>query len=247
MSSADPASRRVERRPLRPITLPDAALHELRVAMAQGRYAPGDPIRVDKVAAELEISAIPVREALRVLAAEGRVTYQPHRGYRVTKLTLVEIEEIFLICRLLEGEALRRGVPNVDPAALERMATLLAEFEAARVGPGTEPALQRTTVVTHQEFHFVPYEAAGLPRLAEQLRRLWDHTDHYSTLYFLTDDIAQLAANAEHRGLYDACVAGDAALAVELMNLHRDHALERVRRLLDTRTASEPPGVSPPG
>ena len=118
-------------RKLRPSTLPDEILRELRGQLIRGDLQPGDRIRADLVAEELGVSVIPVREALRVLLAESRVELEPHRGYRVTVLSPAQIGEIFLICRLLEGEALRRGVPAMDAADDARMLALLADLEAA--------------------------------------------------------------------------------------------------------------------
>ena len=71
-------------RKLRPSTLPDEILRELRGQLIRGDLQPGDRIRADLVAEELGVSVIPVREALRVLLAESRVELEPHRGYRVT-------------------------------------------------------------------------------------------------------------------------------------------------------------------
>src|SRR3712207_4729668 len=96
---------------VRPPTVSEAVLLELRQLLIQGRFAPGDYIRVDQMASEFGVSALPGREALRVLVAEGGVTYSPHRGYPLTPLACEDGEKIFLMCRLLEGEALRRGAP----------------------------------------------------------------------------------------------------------------------------------------
>ena len=93
-----------------------------------GRYAPGEPIRVDHVAAAFGVSAFPVREALRVLLTEGRVQYAPHRGFRVTELTREAVEEMFLMCRLLEAESMRRGVAALDDAGVDRIRSLLAKL-----------------------------------------------------------------------------------------------------------------------
>ncbi len=216
------------RRKLRPSTLPDEVLRELRRALIRGELQPGDRIRADLVAEELGVSVIPVREALRVLLAESRVELEPHRGYRVTVLSPDQIREIFLICSLLEGEALRRGVPAMDAASDARMLALLAQLEAA---PSVASATDETLwplVAVHQDFHFVPMDGAGLPRLLSELRRLWDHTDHYRTLYLFTDESAYAPMNAEHRAICEACLARDVEAAVRLNDGHRDDVLERI-------------------
>jgi DNA-binding GntR family transcriptional regulator len=210
---------------LRAPTLSDRALTELRAQLARGRFAPGERVGVDRLAAEFDISPLPVREALRVLLAEGRVEYSPHRGYRVAKLSLADVEENFLICRLLEGEALRRGVPAMTDEAIAHMGRLLETLEH----PPDDTALWEH-VALHQDFHFVPIEHAGLPRLVAELRRLWDHTDHYRALYFFRDEVARHALQREHREIFHACSERDAERVNELMNLHRDHAIRGMAR-----------------
>ena len=205
----------------RPPTLAEALLQELREDLIRGRYAAGDPIRVDHVAAMFGTSALPVREALRVLMAEGRVEYEAHRGYRVTTLTPADVEEIFLICGLLEGEALSRGVPTLDEEGIGRIRRALAKLESP-----PESASLWDMVSVHQEFHFVPIEYAGLPRVEAELRRLWDHTDHYRPLYLFGDPATIDLMNRDHRAIADACAARDAERAIVLLGEHRRHALD---------------------
>lgn len=170
------------------------------------------------------MSALPVREALRALVADGRVDYEPHRGYRVKAHTLEEVEEIFLMCRLLEAEALRRGIPRMRSVHIARMRTLLDRFN--RLAPRRAVW---DAVAAHRDFHFVPIEQAGLTRLESELRRLWDHTDHYRGLYFFPHGSPSSVMDRDHGALLAACAAGDAERAVDLMDQHRGHALHRLR------------------
>ncbi len=80
-------------------------------------------------------------------------------------------------------------------------------------------------VEAHQDFHFVPIEAAGLPRLALELRRLWDHTDHYRALYLFRDADTRAQLQEEHVAIFEACERRDARTAVQLMRQHRKNAV----------------------
>jgi DNA-binding GntR family transcriptional regulator len=216
-------------------------LQELREDLIRGRYAPGDRIRVDQVAADFGISALPVREAMRVLLAEGRVQYEPHRGYRVTTLTLADVEEIFLMCGLFEGEALRRGVPALDAAGIKRMRSLLGKL----ISPPRSASTWEIAAI-HQDFHFVPIEYAGLPRVEAELRRLWDHTDHFRGVYLFADADAMRPMNDEHAAIAEACAARDAERVVTLAQAHRAHALARLAEhsQLPAGRPLEPPAAS---
>lgn len=206
-------------------TVQQAVLDRLRVALLRGHLRPGDPIRVDQIALSLGVSSGPVREALRVLLAEGRVAYEPRRGYRVTRLTGEDVEEIFLICSLLEAEALRRGVPAMTPDDVARMDDLLSKLQMLPAGEAIW-----NVVSIHRDFHFVPFSRAGLPRLESELRRLWDHTDHYRGLFFFGDEDIHHEMQEEHIEIAAACAAGDAETAAVLMNRHRANALKGFRR-----------------
>ena len=228
MSAASSQPPAPSRRKLQPSTLPDEVLRELRAALIRGDLQPGDRVRADLVAADLGVSVIPVREALRVLLAESRVELEPHRGYRVTVLTDEQVAELFLICGLLEREALLRGVPAMDDAADARMGALLAELEAAAATRTVTDDTLWQLVAMHQDFHFVPMACAGLPRLVAELRRLWGHTDHHRTLYLFRDPAAFGPMNREHRALYDACVRRDTDAVLALNERHRARVLERL-------------------
>ena len=78
------------------------------------RLKPGQWIRQLDIANQLNVSSVPVREALNTLAAEGQVVHQRHRGYKVVELSREQLEEIYLARRLLENEATRRAVPKVN-------------------------------------------------------------------------------------------------------------------------------------
>jgi DNA-binding GntR family transcriptional regulator len=208
---------------LRPPTLAEVALRELREDLIRGRFEPGDPVRVDQIAAEFGMSALPVREALRVLLTEGRVQYTAHKGYRVTALTMADVEEIFLMSRVLEAEAVRRGVPRLDDAAIARMYELLALLEVPPAG-----ASVWDIAAIHQDFHFVAIDEAGLPRMQSELRRLWDHTDHYRALYLFGDAGLMELINSEHREIAGACAGRDAEAVVALMDRHRRDALHHL-------------------
>jgi DNA-binding GntR family transcriptional regulator len=217
--------------PVRPPTMAEAALLAFRDQLLKGELGAGDAIKPEEAAEGFGMSALPVREALRVLIAEGWVEYEPHRGYWVKAHSLDDVAEIFLMCRLLEAEALRRGVPVMGAAGAARMEALLVELESM---PERGQAWQK--VVVHRDFHFVPIEYARLPRLEAELRRLWDHTDHYRGLHFFADESPYAFMRRDHRTILEACAAGDPDRVVRLMDEHRDHALQIVAAAIEAKS-----------
>jgi DNA-binding GntR family transcriptional regulator len=128
-----------------PNTTAQHALTHLREAIVSGALVPGERIGQENVAGRLGISLAPVREALRILEREGQVTYRPRRGYIVTELNIVDLEEIYSLRALLEREAAYAALPALtsdDLAAIEQAA---ANCAAATSSPSSPPTAASTT------------------------------------------------------------------------------------------------------
>ena len=164
---------------LRPPTAQEAVLLEVRRLLVTGELAPGAPVRQESLAERLGVSRVPVREALKVLEGEGHVVYLPRRGYIVAELSVDDLVEVYRMRELLEAEAIRVAVPRLTPAILDQ----LSETARAVDHAGAQGDLA-TMTASNRRFHFLLFDAAGLPRLARTLRQLWDATDVYRAVYF---------------------------------------------------------------
>jgi DNA-binding GntR family transcriptional regulator len=100
----------------------DRIADALRAAILDGSYLPGTRIRQEDVAARSGASRIPVREAFRLLASEGLVTLVANTGAWVTRLSLAECVETYLIRERLEPLLLRASLPILDEAAIGHLA-----------------------------------------------------------------------------------------------------------------------------
>jgi DNA-binding GntR family transcriptional regulator len=203
----------------RPPTMQEAVLAELRRCINDGELRPGDVIRVDAVAEALEVSRIPVREALKIMEGEGLVTHRPHVGYAVPSLNTEEIEEIYWLRALLEGEALRRALERAtdDDRAAARDAYAAADRALTQgdVNASSEHA---------RRFHTVILASCRMPRLLRLLEGLWDATETYRPASRL-DEHGQAALQAEHQVMLEAFLAGDAQRLADATNQHRQHLL----------------------
>src|SRR5262252_1642865 len=117
--------------PIRRQTLTGMTADAIRERILRGRYPEGEPLRQDAIGAELGVSRIPVREALRQLEAEGLVTFSPHRGAVVSTLSLKQIQELFELRAEIEGDLIRRAVPNMTPEDHARASEILDAYEVA--------------------------------------------------------------------------------------------------------------------
>jgi DNA-binding GntR family transcriptional regulator len=113
----------------------ESVVNAVRGLILRGHYGAGSRLGEVELAATLGVSRTPVREALRLLAAEGLVEVTPNKGARVMAWTDAELEEVFVMRAQVEGLAARRAAERVTDAdldELERLAVEHAEATAAR-------------------------------------------------------------------------------------------------------------------
>lgn len=204
-------------------TAQEVAIHWLRRAIAAGKLRPGERIGQEAVAAEIGVSLIPVREALRILETEGLVTYRPRRGYLVTELDLDDFEEIYRLRALLEGDAVRRGVGRLGAAELAALQDAADDCVHAAAAGDVAGEL-----AANRRFHFVLFSLAGSPHQERLIRLLWDATVAYRALYYAIPGETEEADRA-HRRIIDAARAGDAARLRDELDAHRARALAAIR------------------
>jgi DNA-binding GntR family transcriptional regulator len=218
-------------RALRP-TAQHRAAAALRTAILEGELRPGQRVNQEEWAARTGVSAIPVREALNALAGEGLVTYRPRRGYAVTELSLDELEEVYELRRLLETEALRRGVPRAGTREVEELRAAAAACRAAgRMGDLS------ARLESNRRFHDLLHGLAGSRPLSRLIVLLWDSTEAYRALYYALPGEAA-AADRAHDALVEAVANGDVERVVTLQDDHRERALDRLRVVLGSEVAA---------
>jgi DNA-binding GntR family transcriptional regulator len=196
----------------------------LRTAILGGSYLPGERIRQEDVATRSGASRIPVREALRMLDSEGLVTLVANSGAWVTKLTLGECVETYLIRERLEPLLLRRSMPRLDHAAIDRLGRLVGEMEA-----GAElDAFMRAD----REFHLSSYAGAASGEMWQIIHRMWNTTQHYRREFTKLAAAGGLSVtHLEHRLLLDCIRRQDPDDAERVLIMHiRRTRLELVKR-----------------
>jgi DNA-binding GntR family transcriptional regulator len=218
--SAAPALTQSEYR--RPQSAQQAVLDELRYRLLAGLLEPGDQVRQETVASELQTSVVPVREALKILEAEGLIEHVPRRGFFVARLTRDELIELCEIRSALETIAVDRALASVGEAQVERMVSLMAEMNDAE-DAGDIVRLVRLD----REFHFVVFLAGRSSQLMRLISTMWDQSDLYRAA-FLRDERHRVSSRREHELIVEAVRRADRDELVGLLDRHRLSPLEEV-------------------
>lgn len=214
--------------PKRPPTAQAFALAELRRMIIAGDVQPGQALRQDALAERLGVSRVPLREAFKILEGEGQIVHEPHRGFKVARLSLADLLEVYRIRQLLETEAACAAVERADGSVLQAMKDAAREVEMASAAADILPMTE-----ANRRFHFVLLSAARMPRLERLIQVLWDATDTYRFVYYGVPDNRQ-RVEVEHNLIIDAFADRDADLLVKYLDEHRDHAVDALRAFLDT-------------
>jgi len=195
-----------------------------RRAILTGDYPPDSPLRLHELAALSGVSMIPVREALRLLKAEGFVDIIPNRGARVAPLSVEDLHDVYRTRIVLEVEALRQAMPRITPAQLANARRLNARLvrQFARHGYANYD--------DHRAFHFLLYEPSASRWLLRLIGIIWDHTERYRRqgAPFVTGE----AAGEEHERIVGAVEAGAVDRACQALTDHLEGAREVIAQAL---------------
>jgi DNA-binding GntR family transcriptional regulator len=203
----------------------------LREAILSGEISPGQWIRQEDVAARLGASRLPVREALRMLEAEGLTEHEANKGSRVPLLDMHEVDVVYRMRERLEPLALIESIPHLDDDRIAHLEDVQSRIEAD---------LRLTEfLVLDREFHLASYTGCPSDRLVSTISRLWNATQHYRRAFMLlSGPDRRWVVNSEHRLLLDAIRRRDAVDGERYLSGH----IRRTR----TELAQHPEVFAPP-
>lgn len=175
-------------------SLTDRAYGELRRRIITGEMAPGSEMSELELAETLDMSKTPVREALGRLALEGLVEAFPRRGYRVSSVTLKDMNDLFAVRAMLEGTAAALAAVNLTEDELSRLDALA---DASYV-QGEDASIQ-TFVKANEDFHLAIAAAARNPRLHVLVVRHLEECGRFFYMGARIRDVNPETRNDHHR------------------------------------------------
>lgn len=193
-------------------TLAEKAFDTLHSAIISGQLRPGARLPIEELAELLEMSPMPIREAVRRLDAAGLVENIPHRGARVTELSIRDLAEAYEARLALEVLAIRRAAERFTAAQAAEARRCLAQLIQFA------DELSVAASHAHSRFHFSLYEAAGSAWLLRLILPVWETSERYCQE---APDVRRLAERSvEHEEILAACEAHDADRAAAALHDH---------------------------
>lgn len=221
-------------RPIESRSVSEQVTVELRRSILSGVLAPGESLSLRKLATVLNVSFIPVRDALKVLEGEGLVVNPAGRSATVAPLDLEELAAIYRLRRMLEPDLARRSCTALTDAELDRL------YEAAAAFGGVDRTMD-DIYDDHRAFHMALLAPAAAPWDERILMMLWRAGERYVRIGFgLLDpnpDEHERRREA-HQHLVDAFRLRDPDVAASALEEHLAHNQEMAAAALAGATGS---------
>ncbi|WP_158773554.1 GntR family transcriptional regulator [Cobetia sp. L2A1] len=206
--------------------------HLLRNDIICGALPPGEKLKIEGLRKRYDVGASPIREALSLLTSEHFVERLDQRGFRVSQVSLKELDELLKTRCWLEERALRESITNGDKHWEEQI--VLATYRLTRLPRSATSDHFETNADwerQHRVYHMTILSACGSSILLKLCELLYDQNYRYRQLSgvvaYPTRDI-----KVEHEELSDAILARDADLAVSLMLSHYNHTGDYLKESL---------------
>ncbi|AYY12512.1 GntR family transcriptional regulator [Actinobacteria bacterium YIM 96077] len=200
----------------------------IRERISSGAYSPGYRLVLGQIARELDVSVVPVREAIRMLEAEGLVTFERNVGAQVAMVDEIEYQHTMQTLALVEGYATSLSAPSLPEDALRRareinqqMVQCLDHFDPHRF---TE---------LNREFHSVLFESCPNPHVLDLVHRGWGRLNALrdSTFSFVPGRAHESVK--EHEKILELIERGASALDIEMAA--RQHRIATLDAFLQYR------------
>lgn len=227
-------------------TLSSLAVQWLRERIITGALPPGAHLSDLVLSREIGISRTPVREAIRMLAADGLVEVVPHQGATVRAPSLTELDELYELRAVLEGHAAARAATHGTREEGAELLDLVATMEALPV-PADGGALDTESTRRQRDLDLTFHRRVLALARMERLQRLVDDTGIIARPFEAMDEhlpgADHLAANRHHRAIAQAVADGDAERARAAMTEHIESGRAGVRERIARWHAQHNDGV----
>lgn len=203
----------------RPVSASEFVVTHIRQSILKNELKPGSQIKQHALAAELGVSHVPLREAIKKLEAEGFLTLHPRRGAFVRPLTIDDVEEVFDLRIILETDALRRSIPELNAEQLESAQEICSEADEVK------DTIRYGGL--NDQFHSALYIGAARPLQQDMILSLWRNAARYSSLLRLVGEHFE-QSQVEHWEMTKAASDNNVEKACEILQHHLTSAVNAI-------------------
>lgn len=200
------------RKPIVHDSLQERVFDALRTAILNGGLTPGEQLSLKDIAKDLNVSTMPVREALRRLEAQGMVTFFGQKKIIVTELSSEDLEEFYWIRIPLECRAFARNFPSIENTEIEELVSLNEKM-------GLIESSASEWVGFNRKFHMTLYGISKSAVLKGALSWLWDNVTPYLNIYAQNHSRVETACEM-HDKIIQAIRESRQEIAVEYLKEH---------------------------
>jgi len=183
-------------------SLTDEVRDHIRDGIAEGRYLPGEWLKESAIGKELKVSRTPIREAIRILEAEGLIVMEPWKGITVATLSRKQISDFYSYREMIEGLAAEMAARVITEDEIERLDVILLQLEGGSGQTGSELGN------VNEQFHKMIFDISGNRFLNQSLEVINTAKILIWKPVYPTHKRWD-AAQREHRKLFDALRARD--------------------------------------
>ena len=213
----------------KPRSMGDIAYDYLKQAIVKGDIPPGQRLIENQLSSLMEVSRVPVREAVKNLAQEGLVERSGVRGFVVKGLSRKEIEETLGIRALLESYAAYLATEHIDDEILKKLEDSIRAYRAAleKKGSNTDKLMQ-----LNSQFHEIIYRAAGSEKLYSLINSFRDAIHRYRRPLLTSEHYAQVSLH-DHEDMVRAMRLKDKKKVEQLVKKHILRGMDLIIQELD--------------
>jgi len=205
----------------------------LRQAIIEGEYKPGTRLVIDELANVLEVSQIPIREAIRQLEADGFVTIEPYVGATITEINANFIYEVFALLESMEVICSRTACQIMSDEQMDKLAQMIEDMD----GSLKDPSLWSQQ---NQQLHLFICECAKTGLIFKMMQKVLYHWDRLRLHYFKDVSANRIAiAQADHKRILAAFRSRDPDKVEKVVREHNQSALASYIQYLEASNHEE--------
>ncbi|HIC85665.1 MAG TPA: GntR family transcriptional regulator [Desulfobacterales bacterium] len=210
-------------------SISDEVKKYLERSIFSGKLKPGEQIKEQELAQNLGVSRPPIREAFKVLEAEGLLVRRPHKGVFVREIDKKDLWEIYTLKIKLYGMGTELAFENIDPPLVKKLEQVVERMDRCCASDPPEIALYQRL---NEQFHDMILEASGHERLRKIVATLHNQVKRFSARSLSKPEHIKRSCHY-HRKILEAIKRGHKRATVQLTEEHVAEALKLLNSLMD--------------